>query len=119
MPVLKNTIPTPGFLHRLLQKIRGAFHRPAAKEHTAGPRIPNLEGDRDIEWSWGSAQMPGGPSRVLDFGTGESNLAFHAALRGFEVTSIDLGPPFGMISSPARDRNVERFPPDRWKANQI
>jgi SAM-dependent methyltransferase len=37
-----------------------------------------------------SAQMPSGPGRAFDFGTGESTLAFQAALRGFEVTSIDL-----------------------------
>jgi len=101
MPVVRIAIPIPGFLHRSLQKIRGAFSRPAAKERSAGPRVPNLEGDRDIEWSWVSAQMPLGPGRAFDFGTGESNLAFQAALRGFEVTSIDLGPAARFYSHPS------------------
>jgi SAM-dependent methyltransferase len=92
MPVVKIAIPVPipGFLYPSLQKIRRLLFRPATKENSVQPGGPNLEGDRDIEWSWMSAQMPSGPGRAFDFGTGESNLAFQAALRGFEVTSIDL-----------------------------
>lgn len=83
-------IPLPEGLHRLLLKVRDSLRKPPAAAESPAVRIPNLEGDRDIEWTWVSANMPPGPGRALDFGTGESNLAFEAALRGFRVTSIDL-----------------------------
>jgi glycosyltransferase involved in cell wall biosynthesis len=54
------------------------------------PRIPNLLGDRDVEWSWVTSQMPSGSGEALDFGTGQSPLALIAAQRGFNVTAIDL-----------------------------
>jgi SAM-dependent methyltransferase len=85
-------IPLPDFLYRGFRKIRDGLREPASPKKAAAVREPNLEGDRDIEWTWVSANMPSGPGRALDFGTGESNLAFEAALRGFLVTSIDLTP---------------------------
>lgn len=54
--------------------------------------VPNLSGDRDIEWSWVSAHIPNGPGEALDFGPGASLLGLIAALRGFEVTAIDVEP---------------------------
>ena len=55
-------------------------------------RRRNVVGDRQIEWSWVSARMPAGPGAALDFGCGGSSLGLGAAIRGFDVTSIDLGP---------------------------
>ena len=54
--------------------------------------IPNLAGDRDIEWSWVTSQIPSGPGEALDFGSGGSDLALIAAQRGFNVTAVDLEP---------------------------
>jgi SAM-dependent methyltransferase len=91
VPVAHITIhvPMPQGVLTFLKNIRGRFRKtetpPAASEGA-----PNLEGDRDIEWTWVGANMPPGPGRAFDFGAGESNLAFEAALRGFRVTSIDL-----------------------------
>ncbi len=102
MPVLKMAIPNPipGFLYSPLQRIRRALLHQTAKKANGERREPNLEGDRDIEWTWISANMPGGPGKALDFGTGDSHLAFQAALSGFEVTSIDLGPVSRFYSHP-------------------
>ena len=55
-----------------------------------GSSAPNLLGDRDIEWTWVTSQMPKGTGFALDFGTGGSMLGLAAAQRGFEVTSVDL-----------------------------
>lgn len=83
-------IPMPDGVYRLLKRIRDSARHPADKNESTAFRGLNLEGDRDIEWTWVGAHMPSGPGRAFDFGTGESNLAFQAALRGFRVTSIDL-----------------------------
>lgn len=55
-------------------------------------RLPNLAGDRNIEWSWVASQMPSGPGEALDFGPGGSFLGLIAAQRGFKVTAVDLEP---------------------------
>jgi SAM-dependent methyltransferase len=62
------------------------------------PAAQTLSGDRDLEWSWMSAQIPEGPGVALDFGPGGSHLALIAAQRGFQVTSIDLERPQWMYS---------------------
>lgn len=54
------------------------------------PPVPNLKGDRDIEYSWVAANMPEGPGMALDFGCGSSYLGLIAAQRGFKVAAIDL-----------------------------
>jgi SAM-dependent methyltransferase len=102
MPVLKIAIPVPipGFLYSPLQKVRRALFRRAAKPETGNRREPNLEGDRDIEWTWVSVHLPSGSGKAMDFGTGESNLALQAAFHGFEVISIDLEPISRFYSHP-------------------
>lgn len=52
--------------------------------------VPNLEGDREIEWSWILAYLGTGPGEVLDFGCGNNLLSFIAARSGYNVTAIDL-----------------------------
>ena len=54
--------------------------------------VPNLQGDRDIEYSWISGHCPEGPGRGLDFGCGRSYLSLVAVRRGFEMTAVDLAP---------------------------
>lgn len=62
------------------------------KLFVSSPKIPNLAGDRDIEWSWVASQIPQGPGEALDFGPGESMLGLIAAQKGFRVTAIDRQP---------------------------
>lgn len=102
MPIARIIIPVPmpDFLYRSLKSFRDKYRKPEPPKPAAAAREPNLEGDRDIEWTWVSANMPAGPGRALDFGTGESSLAFEAALRGFRVTSIDLTPKTRFFTHP-------------------
>jgi SAM-dependent methyltransferase len=92
VPIARLTVPVPlpDAVYRFLQNMRGRLRKSKPSPPAVAPHGPNLEGDRDIEWTWVSANMPSGPGKAFDFGTGASNLAFEAALRGFRVTSIDL-----------------------------
>lgn len=65
---------------------------PAVLEIVVKKNIPNLAGDRQIEWSWVSSQMPYGPGKALDFGCGDIYLGLIAAQREFQVTAVDLVP---------------------------
>lgn len=70
--------------HRL---IRFASEKPA----TEGLNQLNLNGDRDIEWSWVVGKIGNGPGKVLDFGCGPFGLlSMAAARRNFEVLSLDM-----------------------------
>jgi SAM-dependent methyltransferase len=84
---------------RLVRALRGA--RRLARSLT-GRREggPNLWGDRDIEGSWISSRMPSGPGTALDFGCGNNPLGLEAAMRGFEVTAVDLIRPTWFYSHP-------------------
>lgn len=65
---------------------------PLTEKRTNLVKHTNLLGDRDIEWSWITSQMPSGPGEALDFGNGSSHLGLIAAHRGFVVTAVDLEP---------------------------
>jgi hypothetical protein len=54
------------------------------------PPVPNLRGDRDLEYTWVAANIPDGPGKALDFGSGPSWLGLLAARKGFDVTALDL-----------------------------
>jgi hypothetical protein len=85
------------------------------------PPPPNLRGDRDVEYSWIAANLPSGPGRVLDFGTGPgwSWMGLLAARRGFEAVGVDLQPAawayhhprFSFIQADAFDLP---FPPEHF-----
>lgn len=83
------TVKLPRRLYRLLRWIKRLIFSPGVGNRNA-PTILNLLGDRDVEWSWISAQMPWGPGEALDFGAGASYLGLIAAQRGFNVTAVDL-----------------------------
>src|SRR3989338_6633418 len=56
------------------------------------PPVPNLKGDRDIEYSWVAANIPNSPGEAIDFGCSVGWMGLLTARRGFKVTGIDLEP---------------------------
>ncbi len=87
------------FLERILQKIEPALIQIHRKIYEPPP--PNLKGDRDIEHSWITANMPDGPGLALDFGCGPFSLGLSAARKGFSVTAIDLEPVIWYFEHPS------------------
>lgn len=77
-------------LKKILKSIE-PFLRKIYREITQPPP-PNLEGDRGIEYAWIAAHLPEGPGTALDFGAGRGNMGLLAAMKGFDVTAIDLLP---------------------------
>jgi SAM-dependent methyltransferase len=76
--------------YRIFQKIEPilrSFYRRISE-----PPIPNLKGDRDIEYSWIAANMPEGPGEALDFGSGPSCMGLIAVRKRFNVTAVDIEP---------------------------
>jgi hypothetical protein len=70
VPIVRIPIPFPDFIHRPLKKTAMDFASRTPESNAALPRGPNREGDRDIEWTRISANMPSDPGRALDFGIG-------------------------------------------------
>lgn len=79
-------------LRRLLLKLEPILIR--FYHRVMEPPPPNLRGDRHIEYSWIVANMPEGPGKALDFGTGPgwSWMGLVAARKGFEVIGVDIQP---------------------------
>ena len=70
----------PRWLNRRLVKAKRAFIPPAV----------NIRGERHIEWSFLSQEMPQGPGEAIDFGCEEGYLSLLAAERGYHVIAVDL-----------------------------
>jgi len=67
--------------------------------------IPNLLGDRLVEWSWSASRIPESnfpDNHALDLGTGSSYISLIAAFKGWRVTCIDLS----HLSKPYHHDNI-------------
>jgi hypothetical protein len=64
----------------------------AVYRYLSEPPKPNLWGDRHVEYSWVAGQLPEGPGRGLDLGSGESHLSLAAVHRGFDMLVTDRSP---------------------------
>lgn len=73
---------------RIMRRMRPFLRRFYRKLSVPPP--PNLLGDRDIEHSWIAANMPDGPGKALDFGSGPTWLSLMAARKNYVVKAIDL-----------------------------
>ena len=75
-------------IRRLLRGVGYLIIRASDLGINAGTR--NLKGDREVEWSWAAAQLPDKPGRILDFGCGTSHLPLIGAMKGGDVSGLDL-----------------------------
>lgn len=76
-------IKIPGWLHKPLIKAKRAVVPPA-------PIVKNIDGERHVEWSFLSGEMPQGPGDALDFGCENGYMSLVAAEKGFRVVAVDL-----------------------------
>jgi SAM-dependent methyltransferase len=77
----------PNWLHEPIRKAKRAFVPPATPT-----RRVNIVGERNVEWSFLSAEMPSGPGQAIEFGCEQAYMSLLAAQRGFHVIANDLQP---------------------------
>ena len=56
----------------------------------AAPVVRNIDGERHVEWSFLSSEMPQGPGEAIDFGCENGYMSLLAAEKGFRVLAVDL-----------------------------
>jgi SAM-dependent methyltransferase len=78
-------IYVPAWLHGLLRRVKRAIIPPPPP-----PNKINIHGERHIEWTFISTEMPEGPGEALEFGCEHGYLSLLAARKGFHVTALDL-----------------------------
>lgn len=75
----------PRWLHRTLSNAKHAFISSARPAHTI-----NIGGERNVEWTFLSTEMPSGPGEALEFGCEQGFMSLLAACKGFHVIANDL-----------------------------
>ena len=73
----------PAWLLAPLRKAKRALFPPAL------PAI-NIDGERNIEWTFLSTEMPSGPGFAIEFGCENAYMSLLAAQKGFQVIATDL-----------------------------
>ena len=86
-------IYVPNWLHDPLVRLKRAIIPQAEPpSQPEPPPIPKIDiiAERDVEWSFMSAEMPNGPGEAFDFGCEYGYMSLLAAQKGFHVTANDL-----------------------------
>src|SRR2546430_16731118 len=78
-------ISLPSWLYRSARRVKRAFIPPARP----ACRV-NISGERHVEWTFLSSQMPCGPGEAIEFGCEEGYMSLLAAQKGFRVVANDL-----------------------------
>jgi SAM-dependent methyltransferase len=75
----------PTWLHRSVVAVKRIFVPPV-------PNVParNIWGERNVEWSFLSKEMPNGPGEAIEFGCEQGYMSLLAAQKGFRVLANDL-----------------------------
>ncbi len=76
----------PRWLHAPIRKVKRAVI-PATVQQVG--QI-DISGERNVEWSFLSAEMPSGPGEAFEFGCEAGYMSLLAAQRGFHVVANDL-----------------------------
>lgn len=87
MPIERHLVPVylPRGVYAGLRRVKRAFIPP----HSI-PAAINIEGERNVEWSFLSSEMPSGPGEAIEFGCEHGYMSLMAAQRGFHVLANDL-----------------------------
>lgn len=76
-------VPLPAWLASAVRKAKRAVI-------PASPIVKNIDGERYVEWSFLSSEMPEGPGEAMDFGCENGYMTLLMAEKGFRVLALDL-----------------------------
>ncbi len=76
-------LSVPTWLYEPMLKLKRRFIPQSAV-------IKNIDGERSVEWSFLSGEMPEGPGEAIDFGCENGYMSLVAAQRDFHVLACDL-----------------------------
>lgn len=80
----------PRWMSSRVRKLKRAlFPVPPPPPIPVAPPI-NIYGERNVEWTFLSQEMPGGPGEAFEFGCETGYMSLMAAQRGFHVIANDL-----------------------------
>jgi SAM-dependent methyltransferase len=75
----------PSWAYRSLVSLKRAFIPRTRSAHAI-----NISGERNVEWSFLSREMPNGPGEAFEFGCEQGYMSLLAAQKGFQVIANDL-----------------------------
>ena len=75
----------PAWVYKSLVRLKRVFIPSASLT----PKV-NIWGERDVEWSFLSKEMPDGPGEAIEFGCEQGYMTLLAAQKGFHVLANDL-----------------------------
>jgi SAM-dependent methyltransferase len=86
----KRLVPiyVPIQLYSSLTKLKRVFIPPARARGVV--LKVNIRGERDVEWTFLSTNMPDGPGKAIDFGCEAGHMSLLAAQKGYHVLAVDL-----------------------------
>lgn len=87
----------PPWMHRAVIGVKRKFIPPAP----VAPLAVNIYGERNVEWSFLSTEMPSGPGEAIEFGCEQGYMSLLAAQKGFHVIANDLQEQFFTWQHPA------------------
>lgn len=74
---------------RAIYPLARFVYRKLLRPKDSGVRIPNILGDRDIEYSFAIEHIPKGQGYALDFGSGSSMMPLILARAGYDTIALD------------------------------
>ena len=80
----------PAWLHKPLVRAKRAFIPPTSAGVKPSANGIDISGERNVEWSFLSKEMPEGPGEALEFGCEHAYMSLLAAQKGFHVLAMDL-----------------------------
>jgi SAM-dependent methyltransferase len=92
----------PRWLHESLRTAKRALFPPP---HV----ITNIDGERHVEWSFLSKEMPNGPGEALEFGCENGYMSLLAAQKGFHVLACDLQQQYFLWQHPGVEFHLGDF----------
>jgi SAM-dependent methyltransferase len=77
----------PRWMHQAVLKAKRLLIPPAPSTTSA---VRNIWGERYVEWSFLSKEMPEGPGKAIEFGCEQGYMSLLAAQKGYQVLANDL-----------------------------